>query len=537
MSELNSILYTAGGLGLFLLGMVLMTEYLKKLAANRIRSALFKYTKTPYSGALTGAISTAVVQSSSATTVAAVGFVGAGLMTFSNSLGVVFGANIGTTITGWMVALLGFKFSIDVLALPIIFIGVMMRLFLKRSWSHLGLVLAGFGLIFVGIDTMQLAMQGMRDILDFSQLPANNLIGQLQLLALGLIFTAITQSSSAGVAITLTALFSGVIEFEQAAALVIGMDVGTSVTSLMATIGGSINAKRTGYSHVIYNFLTAILALLLITPYISLWEMVELGSINQHAEIALVAFHTLFNTVGVLLILPFTQHFSKFMKRLVPQSTEEYVKQLDYQLLSMPGMALTAVQITLIELSKALLNELNFLMSRQKPKNFRSNLIQLQQDLDQTQFYLDAVHLSQNEVNLWSRLTSMIHLLDHLQRLHERCEEEDDRAEASKQFIALHKLSNRLEMDINELQNAFKNGMWSEAVEITQSLYNTIHDNAEGYRHGMVERMGQGLVTADECWDALEAIRWMERVSNHLYRISYYLEKMLLESGNLPYTE
>ena len=537
MHEFNSILLSAGGLGLFLLGMVIMTDNLKKLAGDSIRAALFRFTQTPSSGALTGALTTAIVQSSSATTVAAVGFVGAGLMTFSNSLGVIFGANIGTTITGWMVALLGFKFSIDALAFPIILVGIILRLFTKNKWAYTGLAFAGFGLIFVGIDTMQLAMQGMRDILDFSQLPANNLIGQLQLLALGLIFTAITQSSSAGVAITLTALFSGVIEFEQAAALVIGMDVGTSVTSLMATIGGSVNAKRTGYSHVIYNFLTAILALLLITPYISLWEMAEAGSINQHAEIALVAFHTLFNTIGVLLILPFTQHFSKIMKRLVPQSTEEYVKQLDYKLLSMPGMALTAVQNTLIELSKALLDELHFLMSRQKPKEFRSNLIQLQQDLDETQFYLDSVHLNQKEVVLWSRLTSMIHLLDHLQRLHERCEEEDDRAEASKHFIALHTLSSRLEMDLNKLQDKFKNGMWSEAVEITHSLHKSIHDNADDYRHGMVERMGQGLVTADECWDALEAIRWMERVSNHLYRMSYYLETMLLESGNLPGTE
>lgn len=532
MQEINHVLYTLGGLGLFLLGMVIMTDYLKKLAGNRIRAALFNYTKTPVSGAITGAVTTAVVQSSSATTVAAVGFVGAGLMTFTNSLGIIFGANIGTTITGWMVALLGFKLSIEMLALPVVLIGILMRLFLKGKWSNLGLVLAGFGLIFVGIDTMQSAMQGMKDILDFSKLPANNLIGQLQLLALGFVFTVITQSSSAGVAVTLTALFTGLVQFEQAAALVVGMDVGTTITSLMATIGGSINAKRTGYSHVLYNLITAFLALLIIAPYISIWEYFAVGAIYQYAEIALVAFHTLFNVIGVLLVLPFTEYFSRFMKWLVPQATEDFIYRLDSQLIAEPKMALAAVQLTLLDLAKALLNELHFLISREPKKDFQSDLIQLQQDLDQTQFYLDSIHLDQKDHHLWNRLTSMIHTLDHLQRLHERCEEEDDRAEASKQFATLQQVSGRLEADICSLQSYFYNQLWPEAVSLTQALYDEIHAGAEGYRHTMVDNMGQGLISADECWDALEAIRWMERVSNHLYRISYYLKKMLLDSGS-----
>lgn len=509
-----------------------MTDHLKRLAGDRIRAALFNYTKTPTSGAVTGAVTTALVQSSSATTVAAVGFVGAGLMTFTNSLGIIFGANIGTTITGWMVALLGFKFSIDALALPIIFVGAVMRLFLKGKWANLGLVLAGFGLIFVGIDTMQGAMQNMRDILDFSQLPANNLAGQLQLLLLGLIFTIITQSSSAGVAVTLTALFSGIIQFEQAAALVIGMDVGTTVTSLMATIGGSVNAKRTGYSHVIYNFATAALALLLITPYIATWEYFSEGAITENAEIALVAFHTLFNTIGVLLILPLTSQFERLMRWLVPQATEDSIKGLDYQLLEAPELALQAVQTTLVKLTKALLNELGFLMSRNPDKNFQSDLIQLQQDLDQTQFYLDSIHLTQQDSHVWNRLTAMIHILDHLQRLHERCEEEDDRAEASKQFVSLHSLSEQLDQDIRLLTSYIANNNWQSAVQITQQLYSQINEQAEDYRQTMVNDMGQGLISAEQCWDALEAIRWMERVSNHLYRISYYLQEALLESGS-----
>lgn len=531
MHELGSVIYIAGGLSLFLLGMLIMTENLKKLASERIRTALFRFTKTPVTGAFTGAISTAVVQSSSATTVAAVGFVGAGLMTFSNALGIIFGANIGSTITGWMVVLLGFKLSIDMLAFPIILLGVLLRLFAKGKWAYTGLAIAGFGLVFVGIATMQDAMVGMRDMIDFSQLPANDLQGRLQLLLLGLVFTILTQSSGAGVALTLTAMFAQLIQFEQAAALVIGMDVGTTVTSFMATIGGTIGAKRTGYSHVIYNLMTAVLALFLLTPYIETLQWVSSTVLQDNPEIALVGFHTLFNTVGVVLVLPFTQPFSRLIKKLIPEKVSEHIYRLETQLLQTPELALRAVQDTLIDLNKALLSKLHAMMSKSRPKYFDSNLQQLQEELDQTQIYLDGIHLTHADGRHWKRLVSMIHTLDHLQRLHERCEEESDRAEASKQFPSLIRFSQRLEDDVESLQEYITKSQWNSGVRCARHLYHFIHKDAEAYRHKMVQQMGKGELTADQCRDSLEAIRWMERVSKHLYRISYYMEKMLLSSG------
>ncbi|MEA3404673.1 MAG: Na/Pi symporter [Pseudomonadota bacterium] len=531
MLEFHSLLLSAGGLGLFLLGMIIMTDGLKRLAGDRLRSTLFEFTRTPTSGAATGAITTAIVQSSSAATVAAVGFVGAGLMTFPNALGIIFGANIGTTITGWLVALLGFKFSIDNLALPLILFGVLLRLFGKGKVAQGGLALAGFGLLFVGLDTMQLAMVDMRSLLDFSQLPTDNLLGLLKLLFLGLLFTVVTQSSSAGVAVTLTALFTGLIQFEQAAALVIGMDVGTTVTSLIASIGGTVGAKRTGLSHVVYNFLTAILALLLITPYTQAWSFFAPGELNNHAELALVGFHTLFNAVGVLAILPFANPFARLIERLVPDKPSEHTQQLDPQLLHTPELALNAIQVTLIDLTHALVTELQHLMHSQPIGSYQSDLEQLQIELDQTQSYLDHIHLHQSDYKLWGRLTSMIHALDHLQRLHERCEEEADRAEASKKFPTLSKASHRLTEDLKSLDQSIHNNKWTLAVNQSRDLHHFIHQDAESYRHRMVQRMGRGEIEADQCWDALEAIRWMERVSKHLYRISYHLQKMLLNSG------
>ena len=530
MDGFNALLLGTGGLGLFLIGMIVMTDNLKKLAGNRIRTALFNFTKTPTSGALTGAITTAFIQSSSMTTVAAVGFVGAGLMTFTNSLGIIFGANVGTTITGWMVALLGFKISIGDFAYPIIFLGVLIHLFSKEKWAHIGLAVAGFGLIFVAISIMQEAMLGMHDIIDLQKLPANDFFGKLQLLFLGLIFTIITQSSSAGVALTLTALFTHLIQFEQAILLVIGMDIGTTFTTVIATIGGTVGAKRTGYSHMIYNLLTAVLALFLITPYINAWEWVSQTALKENPEIALVGFHTTFNILGVILILPFTHFFARMIKRLFPKKSSDYTERLEIQLLKTPELALTAVQNTLIDLIKAMLNELNILMSEHALENQSSQLKQLQQELDQTQIYLDHINLTHYESHRWKRLISMIHTLDHLQRLHERCEEESDRAQALKQFPTLSKFNLRLHDDILLLQNHISNESWSQAVECTQKLYHYIRQDAEVYRHKMVQQMGKGELSVDDCWDSLEAIRWIERVSKHLYRISFYLEKMLLDS-------
>ena len=267
LENIEPIYQSLGGLGLFLLGIIIMTDGLGHLAGNAMRSALMRFTHSPLSGAFTGSITTAILQSSSATTVAAVGFVGAGLITFSESLGIIFGANIGTTVTGWIVVLLGFKLKLGNLAMIFVLIGVLLRLFAKNKLATFGYTLAGFSIIFVGIAMMQEGMSSFADFINPDMLPSDTFSGRLRLVAMGIIFTAITQSSSAGVAVALSALFAGAINFEQAAALVIGMDVGTTITAALATIGQSIEARRTGLSHVIYNFMTAIGAFFFNYPF------------------------------------------------------------------------------------------------------------------------------------------------------------------------------------------------------------------------------------------------------------------------------
>ena len=179
----DSIFEAVGGLGLFLLGIIILTDGLRVLAGDAMRSALIRFTHSPLSGAITGFITTAILRSSSATTVAAVGFVGAGLISFSESLGIIFGANIGTTITGWIVVLLGFKLQIGNIMMLFVLLGVLLRLFAKNTLATFGYTLAGFALIFVGIAMMQQGMGGFTGIITPELLPPDTFIGRLKLVA------------------------------------------------------------------------------------------------------------------------------------------------------------------------------------------------------------------------------------------------------------------------------------------------------------------------------------------------------------------
>ncbi|MBA3886586.1 MAG: Na/Pi cotransporter family protein [Acidobacteria bacterium] len=250
----------AGGIGLFLLGMILLTDGLKAAAGDALRRLLAHFTGGPIKALLSGAAVTAVVQSSSATTLTTIGFVSAGLLTFPQAVGVIFGANLGTTSTGWIVSLLRLKLNIGRVALPLVAVGAMMRLLTPGRTAAVGLALAGFGLIFVGIDMLQVGMAGLALRLDPGALPGGTVAGRLLLVGVGIVMTIIMQSSSAALATTLTALASGTIDLQQGAALVIGQNVLTTMTAGLAAIGASVPAKRTALAHILFNVFTGVAA-------------------------------------------------------------------------------------------------------------------------------------------------------------------------------------------------------------------------------------------------------------------------------------
>jgi len=524
------IIQTLGGIGLFLLGMIVMTNGLTALAGDSIRKALMRFTHSPSTGAMTGAVCTALIQSSSATTVAAIGFVGAGLMTFPSALGIVFGANIGTTITGWIVVLVGFKLKLTTIVLPLIFVGTIMRLFGSRRLANIGFAIAGFGVIFVGIDVMQQGMQGLETLISFEDFQSDSFIGRLQLVGLGVLFTLITQSSSAGVAAAVTAVFSGIISFEQAAALVIGMDVGTTATALIASIGGSVEVRRTGYSHVIYNLFTATTALFLLTPYMMFWEAVSPGALVNNSEIALVAFHSMFNTLGVFIILPLTNRFVRLVERLVPESKYKFSAKLDENLLTQPSLALSNIQKNIYYEIIALLQHTQAVLSNGK-KGELADIPELQRALDKTQIFIDKIHLTPDQQADWDRLIALIHTLDHLQRLHERCEEEEYRAIVARESDELKDVTSQSLNSVNKTLECLEMDHWNEAAICSNNSYVQIREQRPVLREDIVKMLATDKLNVPSATEKLEAIRWLNRVNKHISRITQHYHESIIATG------
>lgn len=515
-----------------MVGMIIMTEGLRALAGDRIRKALMHFTKTPTSGAITGAVTTAILQSSSATTVASVGFVGAGLLAFPEALGIIFGANIGTTVTGWMVALLGFKLKLGTVILPFILFGAMLKLFFSDKLAAVGYALAGFGLIFVGIDWMQGAMSGFENVILQKYLPEDSWMGRIQLLFIGMLATIITQSSSAGVAATLALLYSGLVGFEQAAALVIGMDVGTTFTAAIATIGGSVEVKRTGLSHVIYNFFTGVGALLLITPYSMGISYALPNVLSEHAELALVGFHTLFNTIGVIIILPFARGFAGMMERLIPKPPKSMYYKFEDALLEDIPVALSLIQKYLQDEWRSLLLYMHYrLNDREEAEEIDLNM--MENRLEEIEIFCDKIHLSQSEETNWKRLIDIIHITDHLQRLIDRCQEDEKsigyliRSEYLKE--GFNTLYNEIDVQLTNLETR----TYDKATTHAKHSSKKIKKFASHTRDSLTALMADDTVSIMEGSKALDALKWLKRSSAHISRISRHFEAAFARAGEL----
>ncbi len=523
------MLITTGGLGIFLIGMIIMTSGLKSFAGDNLKTTMLSLTKSPYSGALSGATMTAILQSSSATTVAAVGFVGAGIIGFSEALGIIFGANLGTTITGWIVALFGFKFKLGTLAYPIVFIGAILKLFAKNYWSDVGFALAGFGLIFVGISTMQTGMIDLQSIINPSSLPDNSILGLLQLLLLGIVFTIITQSSSAGVATTLTILYTGLINFEQAAALVIGMDVGTTLTAALATLGGDVNVKRTGFSHVIFNIFTAIGAFLFIPFFIDLWNYFQFGSIVENGEIALVVFHTTFNLVGVLLILPFANIFGKMIKNIFKEDKLDFIHKLDSISSKKTYSALDTSLFNIRQEFILLLKYINTLLDNSQKSDI--DIVELKTAIVHTQNYIDKIVKNSQDDKENNYLIAIVHSLDHINRLHERCYEDRSRALKAIHTKELKTTVSLLQDSIQTILDALETNDYNKARDISKTVAYNIKENIQPFRESITKKVANKQINIKQTREELEALRWLYRVSSHIFRINVNLRKAILESG------
>ncbi|HEY0664472.1 MAG TPA: Na/Pi symporter [Gallionella sp.] len=345
MSDWTSIGALLGGIGLFLLGMELMTDGMKLAAGPALERILTASTRTRLRGLAAGTLVTALVQSSSAVTVAAIGFVNAGLLTLGQSLWVLFGSNVGTTVTGWLVALVGLKLKIDALALPLIGLGMALRLSGGATRrGALGLALAGFGVLFLGIDLLKESFASSASGVSLREF--EGMLGILVMVLSGILMTVLMQASAASLVLAFTAAESGMISIEAAAAVVIGANVGTTVTALIAAIGATPNAKRAASAHVLFNVITGAVALLLLPLLIALLGLLrDLLQLDPAPAAFLALFHTVFNLLGVALMWPLAESLTGFLQRRFRTAEEDEARprHLDANLLGVPALALDAL--------------------------------------------------------------------------------------------------------------------------------------------------------------------------------------------------
>ena len=343
-----------GALGMFLYGMNLMSSGLQKAAGDRLRGLLSSMTSNPFKGVMTGLGVTTVIQSSSATTVMVVSFVNAGLLTLAQAIGVIMGANIGTTVTAWMVSWLGFKADISLLAVPLMLLGFLFSNSKKNQRQNIGELIVGFCLLFLGLSFMKESVPDLREtpqVLEFVKEWSGHGFGSVLIfLAFGTVLTLVLQSSSATMAITLIMLSMGWIPFNMACAMVLGENIGTTITANIAASIGNTQAKRAAMSHTIFNVFGVIWALILFKPFLGLvGKIIEVfGLPNPAAEGFAVAspdsptstaalyglsmLHTLFNTINTLILIWFTKLIEKAVIWIIkaPKNQEKEVFRLKY---------------------------------------------------------------------------------------------------------------------------------------------------------------------------------------------------------------
>ncbi|MCL4800311.1 MAG: Na/Pi symporter [Burkholderiales bacterium] len=511
-----------GGIGLFLMGMVLLTDGLKAYAGEALREALVRFTGTPYKAFVSGALVTLMVQSSSATTVTLIGFVSAGLLAFPQAMGVVLGASLGTTGTGWVVSVLGLKVSLGFYALPLVGLGALLRLLATGRARALGLALAGFGLIFVGIETLQAGMQSLAGAFDLAALPSAGLRAHLAAVGIGAVMTVIMQSSSAAVATALTALHTNAVNFEQAAALAIGAAMGTTVTGALAAIGGTVHAKRTALTHVLFNLATGAIALLLLPALLWALALAQRYAGLEPGAVSLAAFHTAFIGLGVAIFLPFIRRFAGWIAWLLPEKGPRLTGHLDDTLLQAPAVALEATRRTLVDTALELVELLDALLSHAAGPADEQRRAEVQAALERTQRFFAQIPSTDADAPLSERRFAQLHGIDHLMRLQGRLGPSAE----TRQGLAQPALAPGVGQcrEVLALARSRLAGLapagWEARLE-QEAL--AIAERRRGERLAILRQTADGDRGPFEAMAALDAIRWLERVAYHAWRACHYL--------------
>lgn len=511
-----------GGIGLFLIGMMLLSDGLVAFAGSALRRGLVRFTGTPFKAFASGALITALVQSSTATTVTLIGFVSAGLITFSQAVGVVIGASLGSTATGWLVAGLGLQIKLGYYIMPLIGLGALIKLLAHGRWAGIGLALAGFGLLFLGLDMLQDGMRGLAGVFNLAQLPVGGFWAHIAVMLIGLALTALLQSSAAAIATTLTALHTGTINFDQAAAVVVGAAIGTTLTSAMVAIGATVAAKRTALAHILFNLIAGLIAIALLPALLAVIGFLDRYFNTTAGPLSLTAFHTLFILVGVAIFLPQTPRFAQLVERLIPERNDSLVRHLDNSLLSVPAVALEASQRALEKISLRQFDLYSRILNQPSvfPPPNESRI--LHDALERTFDFVTRTQVPSDDNPLSGQRVALLHAIDHLLRMTGRLQELQqapiefgnaryrDALVHSKAMLAMAGAGNGAipdNLDLDLLEHEAK-----ALRALTHQMRRDI----------LLEAAGDS--DTSQALHIMDAFRWMERTAHHVLRICHYLK-------------
>ena len=336
------------GVAILLFGMIMLEEGFKVFTKGPLQKILKNATDKLYKSISLGAIVTAFIQSSSLVSVITISFISAGLISLAGGIGLIFGANIGTTATAWLVAAFGLKIKISALAMPMLVFGIIFSFQNKNSLKGIGNVLAGLGFFFLGIHYMKEGFDVFKGYIDLTQFAVSGFLGVIIYTGIGIVITTILQSSSATLALILTALAAGQIEYENALALAIGANVGTTITAVLGSLKSNISGKRLAGAHLIFNMVTGLVALSLIYPLANLVnylsDLMRISSTDYTLKLAL--FHTIFNILGVILMIPFIKRLERFLMKIFKERGDKDInepKYLNEAVLEFPGSVISSL--------------------------------------------------------------------------------------------------------------------------------------------------------------------------------------------------
>ena len=535
---LTDLLGLMGGLALFLYGMQMMSEGLEGAAGNKMKNILAKLTANRFVGVLAGAIITAIIQSSSATTVMVVGFVNSGMMSLYQAVWIIMGANIGTTITGQLVAL-----DVGVLAPLFAFAGVVVMLFIKNPKAHhIGKVLAGFGVLFIGMNTMGSSMAPLQDSPAFVSL-MTSFSNPLLAIAAGAIFTAIIQSSSASVGILQTLARNGLISFSSSVFVLFGQNIGTCITAVLASIGMNKNAKRTTIIHLSFNIIGTVIFTIvcLMTPLTDV-----IASFTPGAPAAQIAnMHTLFNVVTTLLLLPFGQYLARLSCMILPdgKKDDEENNIEDELVLSNYNLGNSAIHMDLVkqEVKKMLKStrknvEGSFNMIENYDDEVENHIYQREEKIDAfnkniSKFISKAIGYDTNEDNL-RKMNNYILILSNIERIGDHAVNFADYAKElhnenlSLTDATLKEVNKMKEITVEAIDLLDKKDndehLWLSKVA---SLEQRMDDMNREYRNNHLKRMSNNECSELGSVIYFEMLMDFERIGDHVLNIAQLMVK------------